>query len=300
MYCGLASAKASQKMIQTLIKQPDTLYLSGVLGEAFLSSNAELLQNRTLRVNVLKRIAVAPYGQVLRRFTVAEVQPIANSGLGCGVSTINVSEAFIWLRDHPREIDLNHLAHRIREWTKLTPEQVCEIQIFLHGWGHDKHLSTIAHDHNFYASPGPSFAGDHVATQAEIALIWLSKREDFGIAARQALLQALRVLTTYSEWNSWALSDIFPKLAVKPNLGSANTWRELLALTHKLTTSLEKLKKSGTKWFPPRLLSETSQSLQRWAHECEEKLREWEAQRSSSRKRSTNRTTKQSTKRRRK
>ena len=60
LYCGLAPAPAARSMIQNLINQPDTLSLSTVLADAYLSAGPEVLQDDQFRHQVLERIALAP------------------------------------------------------------------------------------------------------------------------------------------------------------------------------------------------------------------------------------------------
>ncbi len=60
LYCGLAPAPVARAMIERLICQPDSLSLSTVLAEAYLSVGPELSQDTEFRRRVLERIALAP------------------------------------------------------------------------------------------------------------------------------------------------------------------------------------------------------------------------------------------------
>src|SRR3712207_8375171 len=53
LYCGVASTRDARKMLERLIAQEDTEELAGVLGEAYLSSGAEVRQEdrKSTRLN---------------------------------------------------------------------------------------------------------------------------------------------------------------------------------------------------------------------------------------------------------
>jgi hypothetical protein len=80
LYCGLAPSPAVRSLIERLVAQSDTLFLSTVLTEAYLSAGPDLSQDSRLRRRVLERIAIAPASRWpgnLQRFPTDEVAPIA-------------------------------------------------------------------------------------------------------------------------------------------------------------------------------------------------------------------------------
>lgn len=159
LYCGLASVMFTRQMIEGLIAQPDTWNLSAVLSEAFLSSNAELLNDKKLRGKVLARLAVAPYAPQLDRYSPSEVAPVANRWVGCSSNNIAVSEAFVWLKSRPHNINFRSLEKRIQEWAQLAPQQTYELQGLIHRWGSDELLLKIAVDHKLYGALGTFGSG---------------------------------------------------------------------------------------------------------------------------------------------
>jgi len=199
LYCGMAPSPAVRALIERLIVQPDSRNFSTVLGKAYLSARAEVLQDPTLRRRVSERIAVAPASvgpSVLSRFPAYEVAPIANSNAGRIQSEINVSEAYRWLVDRPDKLDADSLARRLSAWHTMTLAGTAEASLLLHAFAPDRLLSEVASQTEMYSAAAP-FGW---ACQAEIALLGL----DFGFAklspppqgpgsdaARLAILRAL-------------------------------------------------------------------------------------------------------------
>lgn len=253
LYCGLAPAKAARKMIENLVKQPDTRQLAEVLTEAFLSSSSELSQDTRLRKRVLERIAIAPEsvdfwkGSQLMRFPEEEVAPVANSFIG-KINSNFVSESYRWLYDNPKKIGEPYIMKRIREWRKLSPIQVGELVHLTHSCGTDELLADIATEFDMYRAPGPKFEGGMTyESQAEVAFRGLGDRlrileqKRIKAGAEKALLQAMRVISQQERYNSYLFD--------RPNLfrdGSlqfpekVEAWAEFISLTQQIADKAEK------------------------------------------------------------
>lgn len=200
LYCGLAPFREARRFIEILINTPDTLALSGVLAEAYLSSGSELAQDQEFRRRVLERIATAP-GQgypdrTLDRFAVDEVAPIANFSAGKTQSQQNLSESCRWLETHSDQMDADVLIKK--RWQELNPYQITELVYLLHAFGGEQVLKELKSHVGVYAAPGPRFSrNDDVyetyGSQAEIALLGLGKRD--GPIPDELLLPILRALS---------------------------------------------------------------------------------------------------------
>ncbi|MCP4694233.1 MAG: hypothetical protein GY859_39735, partial [Desulfobacterales bacterium] len=199
LYCGLSPARDAKVVLEDLIEQPDTRKLSLVLGEAYLAAGAELARDRTLRERVLRRIAVAPHIDILRKFPREEVAPIANDLIGRIKSGIALSEAYRWLLRNLGYENIELIASRLTKWDEMNPVALCELIYFLHRSGPDSNLMEIASRSELYSAPGPDFgAGVNYGSQAEVALIGLCDRlrilpDSPGIDA--AFFQILRTMS---------------------------------------------------------------------------------------------------------
>ncbi|HWT00424.1 MAG TPA: NACHT domain-containing protein [Pyrinomonadaceae bacterium] len=273
LYCGLAPAKAVRKMIENLIKQPDTQSLAEVLAESFLSSSSELSQDIQLRKKLLGRIAVAPaYGTALRRFPAEEVAPVANSFVGKIISNERMSESHDWLFKNHEYINWPQLTKHLRGWRKLTPVQACELIYLTHRHGEDNILAEIATELDMYEAPGPRFGDDvFYETQAEIALLGLSihlnaggQQEHNSIGAENALLQILRVISRQEKLDDFCLYElisIFGRGGVLQYPKNVKTWREFISLTQQISARFEK----GKEFDLSSTNTEVSIVLRNWA-----------------------------------
>jgi NACHT domain-containing protein/NACHT conflict system protein len=203
LYCGLAPAPTVRQMIELLVSQPDTITLSGILAEAFLSAGAEIPKDHLLRRNVLHRIAVAPRHRrsSLSRFALKEVTLIATNSIGRIKGDLGLSEAHGWLQEQPEALDSSVLLRTLSGWSNLTPVQISELVHLIHLHGPDSALLEVAADNALYGSPGPRFRGgvEEYSSQAGIALIGLGMRSISFIGSPgvdAAWLRILEILTT--------------------------------------------------------------------------------------------------------
>jgi hypothetical protein len=95
LYCGQAPTPAARRVIERLLSQPNTMILSTVLAEAYLSAGPELSQDKAFRRRVLERIAIGATATrpVLGRFPPDEVAPIAHRVIG-KIQSNHFSESF--------------------------------------------------------------------------------------------------------------------------------------------------------------------------------------------------------------
>jgi len=289
LYCGVASAKAARHMLETLIEQPDTVELSSVLTEAYLSAVNELARDTKLRKRVLERVATAPsktslLNAQLSRFPADEVFPIANAYLGKIRSSLRLSESYDWLMANEEKIDENLLTKRLlQEWRNLSPFQACEMVHVIHSFGGNKFLIKIASVSGVYLKQGPTFENDvSYVSQAEIALVGLTnrmyrrlrtekkgshedrRRKTFETGTERALIQTLRVLCGQKEFASLTLSSFRGNFS--ETLYPRATYRmEFISLTRQLADRIETYqgKKGGDFAWPVKFLREWADGLER-------------------------------------
>jgi len=199
LYCGLTTTPAKRSAIEQLIVQPDTESLGEVLTESYFCSGSELEQDKELRRRVLERLAVSPASPVskkrlLIRFPEQEVAPIANALVGTIQSKISFSEAFFWLDDCPDFIETASLLERLQTWQNMTPFQVAEIVMILHGFSPDKMLKKMAEMPGLYNSKFPIVKKGKIqlSCQADFVFFALGERvlkspevDGFKISLRQ-------------------------------------------------------------------------------------------------------------------
>lgn len=293
LYCGLATAKAARRMIEDLVKQPDTRQLAGVLAEAFLSTSSELSQDTKLRQKVLERIAVAPNyrsfrsSSQLQRFPKEEVAPVANSFVG-RISSNFLSEAYVWLLDNPQNINERQFMKHLREWRKLSPMQICELIHLTHSRGTDELLVYIAVEFDMYKAPGPKFEQNQAyESQAEVALIGLSdklryRREGVFIkpGIGRTLLQIFRVLSKQEKFNSSTFFDF--GMVFNEHIGfqytvDTETRVEFISLSRQLADHLEKQtvlhKRNRKRDVFIRDVKPTIVGLREWADRLESEMK---------------------------
>lgn len=158
LYCGSAPPRESRRLVELLLQQQDTLAHSTVLGEAYLSSAAEVLRDQPLRKRVIERIAIAPtMGPTLGSFPDAEVADISNAAIGATGSELGVSGAFRWFQEHPRALNARALARLVQHWERMSPFQATEIMFLLHGFAPPRVLAGLPAQ--WYWAPGPQFRG---------------------------------------------------------------------------------------------------------------------------------------------
>jgi hypothetical protein len=185
LYSGLATTPAARDLIEQLIKQDDTRSLGEVLTEAYFSAGADLAQDQGLRKRVIERVAVAPGTYSLTRFSLGEVTTIANALVGTIKSCISTSASYVWLMRNSTQIDMISLEKRIKNWQKMTPNQVLELIYLFHRFAPDEMLEEIAKIPCLYSSIGPSFENESesesaYSSQAEIAIMALLARDSVG------------------------------------------------------------------------------------------------------------------------
>jgi hypothetical protein len=255
LYCGLAPAPAARDMIEQLITQRDTPSLAAILGEAYLSSGREILQDPEFRHRVLERIATAPVKipkYQLERFSTDEVARIANLSAGKTQGALNFSESCLWLATHSSLLDISHLTEQIREWRRMTPLQIGELILLLHAFGPDALLVEISVDADMYAASGPEMEGLGNSSQAEFALMGLSVRNlevmSGWVGIDAALLQIFRVLRSSEALAIvYFLSQLQTFLQRRSEASlpyNPTTWPELGALARRLAERWAKIELS--------------------------------------------------------
>ena len=146
LYCGIAPTRDTHHMLEYLIGQKDTGAIAEVLAEAYLSSGAEIGRDQKLRKKVIERIAIAPIPNlpgVLERFPEKEVAPIANLSIGKLKSSNRLSQALLWLDNHPGFLNEAILMNRLQSSQKLSQPQASELMYLLHRLGSNKLLTRI-------------------------------------------------------------------------------------------------------------------------------------------------------------
>lgn len=244
LYCGLAPGPATRDMLTRLTAQSDSSSLSSVLAEAYLSGSRELAHDHELRSRVLERIALAPYGDNLARFSADEVASIAMR-CACKIeSNLEVSEAFAWLyRNDLPQPEL--LAESLSEWRKMAPLQAAELVCLIHKYASDNLLAEVALEADIYATgveAGLRYNGTYMA------LIGLSSRK-LGKASSlravdAAFLQILRTLAKYSfaiPINYDELARFLKRRSVTNLPHDATTINEFMSLLRQLAHAMLKL-----------------------------------------------------------
>jgi len=300
LYCGLATKPAVRHLIEKLIAQPDTKFLSEVLTEAYLSGGSELAQDKDLRRRVLERVAIAPCSlrrRALNRFPQEEVAPIANAGIACIPNNIHLSEAHSFLV-YSDSVNINLLLEKLQSWRSMTPLQISEIIHLLHKFAPDEILADIVSMTDLYNSVGPNFKDNNEVyfSQAEIALIGLLSRnfanQQFSKGFEAVLRMAMSVLCT-SQSLSWSTlaslrnlgREEITKLPISQNL---ETKQQFVLLARKLATHLKNIK---WEMEPKEMRDGAIRSLKDWANFLESvQLGEAESQESAPMKARTNRT----------
>ena len=240
LYCRLSPSAASRQMVESLMNQPDTSNLSTVLAEAYFSSGIDVVQDQTLRENVLERIALLPGSgslPVLDRFPVSEVASLANRCLARIKGEIGLSEAFGWLQVNPGHLNSKRQAEKLLRRAKMSPFQLTELVYLIHAHAPFQILVKIAEKDAIYRAEGPKFSrGENYGTQAEIALLGLGRRT---LRIPDAvILKVFRVFTEHSDNTvddsffhfGSGLRDFIPR--------EAATARELLVLLRGLSERL--------------------------------------------------------------
>jgi len=209
LYCGLGSALAARDMIRRLLDEEDSRTLGDMLGEAYVSSGAELREDAALREIVIRRIAQLPSPDnselVLRRFPEEEVAPIANEVVG----TVDqdrydaFTEAVKWLAWHSWLIDVPKFCRKLGTWRELSPGALAELIWLAHCRAPDHVLSMIAGDSDMYqAKPPPLLSELGYGTQAEFALLGFWGRDNRGGprgGEQEAFLGILRAMNRTGE-----------------------------------------------------------------------------------------------------
>lgn len=276
LYSGLATTPAVRDLIEQLIAQPDTEFLSGVLTEAYLSGGSELAQDKHLRRRVLERVAIAPadsFGrESLNRFPLEEVAPIANAFVGEIRSNIILSESYRLLSLNPAVIDINILLKKLQTWQNKNPFQLSEIIHLLHKSAHDKILAEIATITDLYASFGPIFRDNQVYySQAEIAFIGLLSRDFASRQVAEGFAAVFRIVMSIlcnSESLSWATLHSVERAMVEEltevlTLQNPETKQEFVLLARKLTTHLKRVKLETD---PIKVRERAIKALNNWAN----------------------------------
>jgi energy-coupling factor transporter ATP-binding protein EcfA2 len=201
LYCGLATTPAAKELIECLIAQPDTKSLSEVLTEAYMSAGSEMLQDKSIRQNVLERVAIAPGTRLshpLNKFSTQEASDISNKFVG-RIQSNFLSESYNWLLTHPKHLENIQLLERLKNWQNMNPNQISELVYLTHSFAPNETLDQIAEIQGLYNYRGSYFV-EHQGyfNQAEIALLGLSKRVDSGckwsqISFHQIILAFLKL-----------------------------------------------------------------------------------------------------------
>ena len=299
LYSGLATTPAVRDLIEQLIAQPDTESLSGVLTEAYLSGGSELAQDKDLRRRVLERVAIAPGSfrtESLNRFSQEEVAPIANALIGCVISNMYLSEAYIFLSLNPTRVNINLLLERLQKWENMTPVQVSEIIYLLHTFAPDEILADVAKNMDLYTSIGPTLRDTQIYySQAEIAFMGLSSR-DFAKRRVAEEFEAVFRIVMSILCNSESLSSpalrsverfLQTEITEVLTLQNFETKQEFALLARKFATHLKRVKLERQ---PIIVRDSAIKALNNWANLLEGvKPKEKTSRKSASVKTQTNR-----------
>jgi hypothetical protein len=269
LYCGLGPP-AARSMIELLIAQPDTRSLSTILSEAYLSAAPELLKDYHLRRRVLKRIAVSPIrtyesAGALDKFAGQDIPRVSNEFLGKTRNTLNVSEAYHWLRRNPSALNAALQVRKLREWRKLTANGLGEIVSIAHINISEELLRVFLSEGNIYESRGPLLEEGMVSSsQAEVALLGFGGSEYLcegsmlvdskSALADSALLRILKVISIQTEIIPFTLLTLAVFLGKdQRNKLPSNTlsWLEFASTLENLAKRVGGLHPEGT----PSLLS---------------------------------------------
>ncbi|MEH1797505.1 NACHT domain-containing protein [Nostoc sp.] len=299
LYSGLATTPAVRDLIEQLIAQPDTEFLSGVLTEAYLSGGSELAQDKDLRRRVLERVAIAPTGskgtESLNRFPQEEVAPIANALVGCIRSNNMLSESYVFLHLHPTIVNADFLLVRLQTWRSMTPFQVSEIIYLLHKLAPDEILAKMAKVTDLYTSVGATFKDGVVYySQAEVAFLGLLSRDFANRQVTEGFKAVFSIIMTVlcnSKSFSWGTLNSFESLMQRQltevlTLQNQETKQEFALLARKLAIHL----KSAKVEEPIEVRKTAIKSLNNWANLLEGvKPEEKTSRKSASVKTQTNR-----------
>jgi hypothetical protein len=190
-----------RSLIDQLIAQPDTEFLSEVLTEAYLSASSELTQDQVLCQKVLRRVASLPElklhhekgrTELLDRFPKDEVAAIANTVIGAGASenSFSFSRACFWLSDNPEMIEVEALRKRLISKQSMPLNQLSELVFLLAQSAPDKEFFGIIRESNLKASLelkairtpyfGTRNSNSFSCSLAEISFIGLSIHHSWG------------------------------------------------------------------------------------------------------------------------
>src|SRR5262249_29934646 len=160
LYCGLATTSAVRALLESLVAREDSRLLSSVLTEAYLSAGSDLSKDSQFRRKILERIAVAPHAPPagnLNRFSFEEIAPLANECVGMVRSSLGVSEAHKWLREKPQALNWDRQCLKLKDWRKLSPNNLGELLHLVHAFGPEPVVAQVASDAAIYKQQGPSF-----------------------------------------------------------------------------------------------------------------------------------------------
>ena len=252
LYCGLAPAPASRQMIEKLIAIARPEFLYGLLNEAYFSTETELAQDSSLRLLVIRGIALAPapgiWNFTLDRFPPEEVGPIANSLVGTATDASGRSLAHEWLRNHPSYLNEPLLLERIREWRELHPTAIGELVHILHMHGCDGSIRELARMPYLYSLQDLiRWEGElRYDSQAEVALHGLDERVRLvkGPLPDGCELAFVKILHALFNQRSWfcfgqAVGRILRVLSTSQPPADSELRNECIHLARKLAAEFE-------------------------------------------------------------
>lgn len=202
LYCGIASTPSARRVIELLLAEEGSSTLGEVLTDAYLSSRVELTRDRKLRREVITRVAGLPasYPLSLKMFPKKVVAPLANSIVGDSAGGGGFSEAFRWLQENQRFLNMTALARRAQQWRSLVNHGVTEICYLIHRFGTEAALATVAGETDLYRAPGSLLRGKHrYRFQSEVALIGLASNALMGSRSKSVDLILQRILLVLSD-----------------------------------------------------------------------------------------------------
>jgi hypothetical protein len=237
-------------MINKLITREDSRTLSTLLTEAYFSAGPELKMDGKFRQKLIKRIAVAPIDDNLKRFPSKEVAPIAKVSIG-KIKSKNLSEASFWIFGNKNQFDEKYFFKSFQGWRKMNPFQLSEFIWLFHSFASNETLIKIASFPDIYSAPGPNFSTTfNYVSQADVALIGLGHRQKFldSIGFEISFLNILRTLCKPKIIFGlirldFIFADFVEKFNPKKLPQTQENWFEFSSLSRSLTKRIIKIDK---------------------------------------------------------
>ena len=288
LYCGLATTPVVRSLIDQLIAQPDTEFLSEVLTEAYLSASSELTQDQVLCQKVLGRVASLPEWklhhekgrtELLDRFPKDEVAAIVNTVTGASENSFSFSKACFWLSDNPEMIEVKALRKRLISKQNMSLNQLSELVFLLAQSAPDEEFFGIIRESNLKASLelkalrtpycGTNTSSSFSCSLAEISFIGLSIHhswKNLNAAEVEAILRTMMQILVDSKYLNFVTLTALVKVLKKQIGHIADCWNtskklEFALLSRQLADNL----KTGQLKSSDHALDGAVEALSNWA-----------------------------------